>query len=100
MMKCVQVNEIVNQQTSISKDLDVILEAYLSVDPRCKNFDFRKKDCMDCVARFVSCFSIFNFAKSNIFPLLFRPASDVCGYVGMIMHHYGHPGSSCLPFAS
>jgi hypothetical protein len=30
-----QVNEIVNQQTSMSKELDVILEAYLAVEPKC-----------------------------------------------------------------
>jgi hypothetical protein len=30
-----QVNEIVNQQTSVSKDLDEILEAYLVITPKC-----------------------------------------------------------------
>ena len=29
-----QVNEIVNQQTSMSKELDVILEAYLAIEPK------------------------------------------------------------------
>ncbi len=30
-----QVNEIVHQQTSASKDLDEILEAYLVIEPKC-----------------------------------------------------------------
>ncbi len=30
-----QINEILNQKTSMSKDLDAILEAYLAVEPRC-----------------------------------------------------------------
>jgi hypothetical protein len=30
-----QVNEIVNQKTSMSKELDEILESYLAVEPRC-----------------------------------------------------------------
>jgi hypothetical protein len=29
-----QVNEIVNQKTSMSKELDEILEAYLTIEPR------------------------------------------------------------------
>ncbi len=29
-----QVNEIVNQKTSMSKELDVILEAYLAIEPK------------------------------------------------------------------
>jgi hypothetical protein len=32
-----QVNEIVNQKTSVSKDLDEILESYLVVEPRLLN---------------------------------------------------------------
>jgi hypothetical protein len=30
-----QINEIVNQSTSMSKELDVILEMYLAIEPKC-----------------------------------------------------------------
>ena len=35
LLEGAQVNEIVNQQTSLSKELDVVLEAYLAVEPPC-----------------------------------------------------------------